>query len=144
MHATFLCLAALVVAAPAPTPGLKAKERLEALKKRLPDLVDDWLKKRPKDSWITREFTCKPELRLVRQVGTDRAKVVILFTMIDGQGAPFPSQDLLLTIFLSYYDGSWTIERSEVAGRLAGKSVRPTFAFLMMSIDEAAAKQGTK
>jgi hypothetical protein len=145
MRATCLCLAVLfavpfVDAAPAPTPGQKAKVKLEALKKRLPDLVDDWLKKRPNDGWLTRDFTCKPEIRLVRQVGSDRAKVVILFSMVDGQGTPFPSQNLVLTVFLSFYDGSWTIERSEVAGRLNGKGVRPTFAFLMMAIDKAAEK----
>jgi hypothetical protein len=50
------------------------------------------------------------------------------------------SQELLLTIYLSYYDGCWTIERSEVAGRLKNSTVRPTFAFLMLAIDEAAEK----
>jgi hypothetical protein len=44
MRATYLCLIALVVvphvgAAPAPATGLKAKEKLEALKKRLPALL---------------------------------------------------------------------------------------------------------
>jgi hypothetical protein len=71
--------------------------------------------------------------------------VVILFSMFDSKGEPFPSNDLLLTVFLSYYDGRWTIERSEVAGRLNDRrAVDPTFAFLMLAIDEAAEKQETK
>jgi hypothetical protein len=144
MRVPLLCLVILAVVPcveAAPAPVSKAKEKLEALKKRLPDLADDWLKKRPHDGWLLDGWTCKPELRLVRQVSPDRAKVVILFAMYDKKGAPWPVQDLLLTIFLSYYDGHWTIERSEVAGRLNdARAVRPTFAFLMLVIDEAAEK----
>jgi len=147
MHTRLLCLAVVFIApqlpaAPAPAPGRQAKEKLEALKKRLPDLVEDWLKKRPRDNWITRQWTCKPELRLVRQVGPERAKVVIFFAMFDDTGAPVPSQDVLLTIFLSYYDGFWTTERSEVAGHLNEKNaVRPTFSSLMLALDEATEKK---
>jgi hypothetical protein len=49
MRATFLCFAILLVvphlvAAPAPDSDRLPKQKLEALKKRLPDLVGDWLK----------------------------------------------------------------------------------------------------
>jgi hypothetical protein len=73
-------------------------------------------------------------------VGPDRAKAVIRFALFDRTGAPVPSQDLLLTLFLSYYDGCWTIECSEVSGRIKNSVARPTFAFLMLAIDEAAEK----
>ncbi|HEY7153661.1 MAG TPA: hypothetical protein VH575_06860 [Gemmataceae bacterium] len=144
MRTTFLYLAVLylvphVDAAPAPAEGRAAKEKLEALKKRLPDLLSDW-QKSEKDDWLPNQWTCKAELRLLRRVGPDRAKAVILFAPFDEKGASVRNHDLLLTIFLSYQDGCWTIERSEVAGRLTGKAERPTFAFLMLAFDEAAEK----
>jgi len=51
MRTMFLCLAVLLVvppaeAAPAPDPSRKAKEKLGALKKRLPDIVKAWAKVR--------------------------------------------------------------------------------------------------
>jgi hypothetical protein len=145
MRTTFLCLAGIVVvanvdAAPAPAPGCKAKERLETLKKRLPALLDDWQKNREVDWPLPNGWTCKPELRLLRLVTPDRAKGIILFAVSDGMGTPVRRMDLLLTIFLSFHDGCWTIERSEVAGRLKTSDVRPTFAFLMLAIDEDAEK----
>jgi hypothetical protein len=47
---------------------------------------------------------------------------------------------MLLTIVLSYYEGCWTIERSEVASCLKDSAARPSFSFLMLAIDEAAEK----
>ena len=147
MRVTFLCCVALLVvpsvdAAPAPAPGLKAKEQLEALKKRLPSILGDWLKENNQHfSWMGTDWTYKPEVRLLRRVGPERAKVAILFTAADADGRRDSDRDVLLTIFLAYQDGCWTTEQFEVNIRNFGvRPPRTTFAFLMLAIDEAAEK----
>lgn len=145
MRATFLCFVALLIvlplgAAPAPDRDRLPKQKLEALKKRLPDLVSDWLKEKGNITWMGRAFTCNPELRVLRRVGPDRAKAVILLAAFDDKGAPYHYNDLLLTIFLSYSDGSWTTERSEAALRGGNSPLGRSFTFLMLAIDEAAEK----
>lgn len=141
MRATCLCLVALLAAlsvdaAPAPD---SSKQKLAALKKKLPDLVGDWLKK--EKFTIPPGGTCKSELRVLRRLGANRAKAVILFTAFEKKGARAESWDLLLTVFLSYYDGCWTTETFDASCRsLESKQLRPYFAFLMMAIDEAAEK----
>jgi hypothetical protein len=149
MRTTFLCLAVLflvprVDAAPAPAPGRAAKEKLEALKKRLPAVVGDWLKEKGNRNWFPADWTCNPELRVLRRVGSERAKAVVLFKILDQNGRQ-GRDDVLLTIFLTYQDGCWTTEQFEDVSRDSRlPKLRPTFAFLMLAIDEAAEKQGTK
>jgi hypothetical protein len=145
MRSTLLCLAVLflvphVDAAPAPAPGRAAKEKLEALKKKLPDLVSDWQKENP--GFVSSQGTFSPELRVMRRVGPDRAKAVILFAAFDKNGARAPDYEIMLTVFLTYQDGCWTTERFEVSRpRRASINVpHPNFAFLMLAIDEAAEK----
>ena len=145
MHATLLCLTVLLVvphadAVPAPDPGRLPKQRLDALKKRLPALVDDWSKKRENIGWLPNQGACKAELRVMRQVGPDRAKVVILFEAFDRTGERAVNYDVLLTVFLSYHDGFWTTERFEALNHVNGEALRTIFAFLMLVIDEAAEK----
>jgi hypothetical protein len=145
MRTSLLCLVVIFMAtqldaAPAPDQRHKAKEKLEALKKRLPDLVGEWAKKRENTGWLPRQGTYNPELRVLRRLGPDRAKAVILFTAFDVAGGQAPSYDVLLTIFLTYHEGCWTTERFEASNRTNGEAVRPTFAFLMLEIDEAAEK----
>jgi hypothetical protein len=144
MRVPLLCLVILAVipcvdAAPAPTS--KAKEKLDALKKRLPAVVGDWLNKEGKQYLIADQWTCKPELRVVRQIGPDRAKAVILFEVSNPGGVRALHHDILLTVFLAYHDGYWTTERFETARRGDSTATRiPVFAFLMLAIDEAAEK----
>ncbi|HTU22221.1 MAG TPA: hypothetical protein VMG10_29550 [Gemmataceae bacterium] len=147
MRVTFLCCVALLVvpyvdSAPAPVRGLKAKEQLEALKKRLRNFLADWMKEKNQHfDWMGTDWTYKPEVRLLRRVGPERAKVVILFTAADAAGRRDSDRDVLLTIFFAYQDGCWTTEQFEV--NICNFGVRPpraTFAFLMLAIDEAAEK----
>jgi hypothetical protein len=145
MRTTWLCLALLFIvpqleSAPAPDRDRLPKQKLEALKRRLPDLVGDWLKETGNISWIPRSYSCNPELRVLRRVSTDRAKLVILFEAFDSKGARAQSCDMLLTVFLSYQDGCWTTERSEAARRGENAALGQSFAFLMLAIDEAAGK----
>jgi hypothetical protein len=81
MHAALVCFAALIVAAPAAAPDLKAKEKLEALKTRLPGIVTEWIKGDYFSTWLpdnqANKLTCKPQLRVLRRVGPERAKAVI-------------------------------------------------------------------
>jgi hypothetical protein len=90
---------------------------------------------------MPRSFSCNPELRVLRRVGPDRAKLVILFEAFDNKGARAQSCDMLLTDFLSYQDGCWTTERSEAARRGENAASGQSFGFLMLAIDEAAEKQ---
>ncbi len=146
MRAICLCLALLLIvsqleSAPAPDRDRLPKQKLEALKKRLPNLVGDWLKEKGNVTWLARSATCNPELRVLRRVGPDRAKVAILFEAFDDKGAREVNWDVLLTIFLSYQDGCWTTDRFEAARRGQKAGLGESFAFLMLAIDEAAEKQ---
>jgi hypothetical protein len=145
MRVTFLCCVVLLIvlpteAAPAPDRDRLPKQKLEALKKRLPDLVSDWLQKKEYDNWLSPQWTCKGELRVLRRVGPEHAKAVILFAAFDDKGTPAHYGDVLLTVFLSYHDGCWTTERYETAMRGHKMNEHHTFAFLMLAIDEAAEK----
>lgn len=145
MRASLLCFAVLTIvssvdAAPAPAPGQKATERLEALKKRLPNTLGDWVKQEGSVNWLTNNWTCTPEVRVLRRVAPERAKAVILFASSDGRGVRNWRGDVLLTVFLTYQDGCWTTERFEAVGNTDPGTFRTTFAFLMLAIDEAAEK----
>jgi hypothetical protein len=131
-----------VVAVPAPSPDREAREKLEALKKRLPGIVGDWMKQNGGATWLAlNNWTCVPEVRVLRRVATGRAKAVILFAASDQMGVRSAGFDVLLTIFLSYQDGCWTTERFEAAFRGEGIGpIRTKFSFLMLAIDEAAEK----
>jgi hypothetical protein len=127
MHAALVCFAALIVAAPAPVPGLKAKEELEALKKRLPGVVCSWAK----EHWSTDEVV---EVRVVRMFSPTQAKVVLMSRRSDFMKKHGLGKDTVFTIFLDFYDGTWSATRFD--GDLPADSVR----FLMLAIDEAAEK----
>jgi hypothetical protein len=145
MRTTLVGLALLIVApsidaVPVPDQVRLSKQKLETLKNRLPGLVADWMKERRNTGWLPNGGTCNPELRGLRRLGPDRAKVVLLFTVFDQTGARAPYHDVLLTIFLTYQDDCWTTDRFEVASRVNAEASRSTFAFLMLDIDEAAEK----
>jgi hypothetical protein len=105
--------------------------------------VGDWLKEKGNitPSWLPHWCSCNSEVRLLRRVGSDRAKLVILFEAFDDKGARAQNWDVLLTVFLSYHDGYWTTERFEAARRGERTALGQSFAFLMLAIDEATEKQ---
>ena len=91
--------------------------------------------------WFNKAWTTKADLRVLRRVGPDRAKAVVLFKALDHNDRHRVERDVLLTIFLSYQDGCWTTERFETASRGGWEERhRATFAFLMLAIDEVAEK----
>lgn len=134
MRTTFLCVAVMffvpqVDATPAPAPGAKAKEKLEALKKRLPDVVRSWAKER----WYP---SATVEVRVVRMLGLSQAKVV----MMSREKETASANDKVFTIFLDFYDGYWSAIRFD--GSWSAKNVfeNRNMPFLMLAIDEAAEK----
>jgi hypothetical protein len=133
MTTSLLTLALLVpTVSAAPAPDV-AKEKLEALKKKLSEVVEKWGRD---NAVIVRRSAEQAELRLARQVSPIEAKVTVL---LNGSGEP-PEP---LTIYLRYYDGSWTSTRFE--GRR--KDAVPTdddavaaIRRLMLAIDELGEK----
>jgi hypothetical protein len=152
MRTAFLCLAALLVvssadATPAPAPSLKAKEKLEALKKVLPSLLEKWVREPLNVNWLGKDWTIKPELRLLRRLGPNQAKAIIIFAATNGDGERDRDFDVVLTVFLFYQDDCWTTGQFEAYTRLKSTEeyrFRETFSFLILAIDEAAEKRGTK
>jgi hypothetical protein len=121
-----LLLAAAANAAPAPDP---ARQSLEALKKKLPDVVSAWKKQYLADGQGA-------EARLIRRVGQARAKVVV--AMGDPKDLARHPADLL-TVFLCYHDGCWTTVRFTGSwSQEAGKNWNAHH--LMLAIGEAAEK----
>jgi hypothetical protein len=147
MRTTLVGLALLIVApsldaVPAPDPARLPKQRLEALKKKLPDVVGEWLKKEHSGFRPDQVLPHKPKVRVLHLVAAERARAVILFEAYDAKGNPHRELDALLTVFLTYYDGIWTTDKFEVVvrnGNDAG-TLRTGFPFLMVDIDEAAEK----
>jgi hypothetical protein len=133
-----LLIAANVGAAPAPESSMGARQKLEVLRKRLPSVVEKWLKDELSLYWLPKTWTCKPEVRLVRRVGPERAKVVICFKTFDEKGARQTNGNLLLNVFLNFHDGCWTTESFESFGYNNVAYMRTTFAFLALAIDEIA------
>jgi hypothetical protein len=99
---TLVLVVPAVHAAPAPD---RAKEKLEAMKNKLPEVVTKWGEvNAPK---FGRRQQAK--LRLVRQVGPTEAKVnVLVWSEQSGD-----LDGVAVTIFLRYYQDSWTTTRYE-------------------------------
>lgn len=144
MRATFLCLVTFmfvpcIVASPAPAPGLKAKEKLGELKKRLPAVLERWVKERK----VGRPLTYTPVLRRVRTIGIAEAKVVVHFHLQNDEGKLSDRASYMLTVYLTYYDGLWTAVRFQWSYPDIDKiNANWTDAahFLMDAIDEEAEK----
>jgi hypothetical protein len=71
---------------PPPEPGREAKQKLELLRKRLPDLVPTWARER----WYGNQV----EVRL----GPAEAKVTLVSLAADAQGQREPGQDEVLML----------------------------------------------
>ena len=132
-----------IAVAPASNTNQHPKERLEELRKRLPDVLNGWVKEDGNVTWLTggpNKMTCQPELRLLRRISPHRAKAIILFAALLGDQHYRP-YDKLLTVFLTYQDGFWTTERFEINCEDDHVACRKSFAFLMLAIDESADKK---
>jgi hypothetical protein len=120
-------------------PQSRAKEKLEALKKRLPAVLRAWFKDNfPFEAGAPFKKKASVALRRARLLGDAKAKPTIHFSAEhEGERAKCPY--CLVTVLLTYYDGLWTArqyqwgggsstpEQSQVAGQ-----------FLLEAIDEAA------
>jgi len=113
-------------------------ERLESLRKKLPDIVSSWRKEPGVGS--LKDSSYKSELRLLRRICPNRAKGVIVFESYDEEGKPKPNFSVHLTIFLAYQDGCWTTESFEVFGWSSADNFRTPYATLMLAIDEISKK----
>jgi hypothetical protein len=132
------CLALLVPvlsvpAAPAPEPGREAKQKLEGLKKRLPDAVAAWAHER----WAG---SSRVEVRIVRLLGPAEAKLTLVSLAANTQGGREPEHDEVITVFLRYYDGAWSATRFEVSWPASDNESNKAVRFLMLAIDEAGSK----
>jgi hypothetical protein len=130
-------------AAPAPDLGRKAREKLQALEKRLPDAIDAWAKAYLGRATVTGDGhtrSCSARLRRVRALADDEAKVVVaVYHEWDGKRDPHPNH--LLAVYLKSYDGQWTAQRYSWGGYPIGGFLSSEVAdFLMDAIDEAAEK----
>jgi hypothetical protein len=97
----------LAPAAPAPDSGREAKDKLEALKKRLPGVLDAWMKAHPiegQDDGGT--WTYVIVLRRARLVASAEAKFT--FFLRRKYEATLAAPDHILTVCLKYHDGLWT------------------------------------
>ena len=132
-----LFIGSLAPAAPVPDPSREAKERLEALTKRLPDVLDAWMKAYPvrgitadRVNW-TQVFV----LRRARLVASAEAKLTFYsYTETAGVRETVPRH--IMTVFLKYHDGLWTTTTYQ-CGDLYTRAVD----FLLDAIDEAAEKK---
>jgi hypothetical protein len=115
-----LDLSAGAAAAPAPAAAgpVGAKARLEALKKRLPGVLQAWNK----------QFTIGFEFRLARLTGPAEAK--LNFRAKD--------QGYFFSVWLRYYDGRWTTDRFAASWSGARFEFFTTAVHaLMLAIDES-------
>jgi hypothetical protein len=132
-----LLASSLAPAAPAPDPSREAKEKLEALKKRLPDVLDAWMKAYPLrgrtgDGAIWTEVLV---LRRARLVASAEAKLTF-YSYRETGGARATTPSHILTVFLKYHDGLWT-----TTSYRGGDPYPRGVDFLLDAIDEAAEKK---
>ena len=119
--AMFLPIAVLVLvcvcggplrAAPEANETRVAKDRLDVLKKRLPDLLVDSINK--SERWAMKYEATVQSLRMI---GPAEAKLTIRLEALSAEHTgtleKVPTSDEVLVIFLSYYDGNWTTKRFE-------------------------------
>jgi hypothetical protein len=132
MTAPLLTLVLLAPAVSAAPPPDQAKEKLDALKKKLPEIARKWIK----DMTV---FQDQVEIKLVRQIGPTEAKTTLLFPYIDHRGIHQPKNDEMLTIHLRYYEGIWTSTGYQASwGRMEWKEL--AVHKLMLAIDELGEK----
>jgi|SRR5579884_1937158 len=104
--ATFACPPS-PVATPAPAAPHNAQDKLETLRKRLPETINRGFRKSTRGCGVEEKNKKVP---LFRRLSATEAKVTV---MLGGDG-DFPSS--ILTFYLSYYEGVWTTIRHEERG----------------------------
>jgi hypothetical protein len=131
---TALALAFAAGGRSAPTPEsapalpTAAEKALQALKKRLPDVVAKWAKEVNETA---------PEVKSVKRLGPEEAKLTLVAT--DTRPGQKPEVDSVVVIYLRYFDGSWVTTRYEdtAAGpKLMQLPRRNALSLLMLAIDE--------
>jgi hypothetical protein len=128
-------------AAPAPSDEQTAKAKLEALEKKLPDLLTENVDQ--SEYWAN---PYKGSVRAVRMTGPTSAKLTVRLEHFakneNGGVVKAPRLDEVLVIYMSYYDGVWTTQRYEGTWtddtylKANSRGVK----FLMAALDEMAAK----
>jgi hypothetical protein len=106
--ATMLCSSGH--AAPALDEEMATKKSFSTLKERLPKAVEAWLK----DVGYEKHYVA--EVKSARRIEATKGKVAIVVSRIDSSGNVPPkvvSVELVVMIFLQYYDGRWTTTRFE-------------------------------
>jgi hypothetical protein len=131
----FVVCAVLAFAAPIPETERDAREKLEALKKRLPKLLDGFLEEAQSAT------VYMPEVLAVRRLGPSEAKLNFAFRYA-ALGKRDATLDHYLTVFLRYYDGAWIsagMQTSWPAAAGSGWGAEPTRAahLLLLDIDSA-------
>ncbi len=124
-----LALAPAARAAPAPDPDKAAREKLEALKKRLPRVVTTWAKVR----WYGGCGVVS--VRSVRRLSANEAKITILSDDPKRDERDANKQELI-TIYAHYYDGSWVTTRFEATWATPPPWQEKAVRFLMADIDD--------
>jgi hypothetical protein len=144
---TFLAVLAAVPAADNPSQAEEAKAKLEALKKRLPAVVNAWAKQNEFEFWTHGEEGAgcsSPVLKRTRATSATEAKITIhflprvggkLFSGVDGKLVDDPKH--VMVVFLKFYDGLWTTVRFEWT---VDASHNACAHYLLDAIDEAAEK----
>lgn len=127
-----LLLTSTALAAPAPDRAGEARRKLEALKKKLPNLLKTWNKSYIGQPQVT--------VRRLRLIGDGQAKLVIGLDERERAADTSPPNHLL-TIYLTYYDGLWTATGFQLSDTILGNQTDKAAHFLMDAIDEAAEKK---
>ncbi len=90
--------------APAPSEDADARIKLEALKKKLPELFDEYIHNNSSGVWTS---NYRAELKALKRVGMAEAKLTImLFTDQPTKPGQKPYYELLV-IYMKYFEGSW-------------------------------------
>jgi hypothetical protein len=129
-----LAFAALVRSAPIPESERLAREKLAALKDKLPDMLQA-LKKRVRKE----EYT--PVAVGPRRLGLTEAKLTVEFRYADKAGKRYPEDDYFLTVFLRYHDGAWLTSGMHASwpptGPVWGEQQTRAAHFFLQDIDAA-------
>jgi hypothetical protein len=136
--------------APSPNEELTAKTKLESLRKKVPDVLEEEVNK--SDKWI-RQY--EASVQTMRMIGPGEAKLTVRLKAVNTTGVKDGSHDEVVVVYLSYYAGTWTTRRFEstwsdpdfVGGGGGGRGGAPRSTgnsrgvrFLMAALDEVAEK----
>jgi hypothetical protein len=129
--------------APIPESERLAREKLAALKGKLPDLLESFHKR-----LRVPEQECYTPVPLgPRRLGPAEAKLTVALQHATKAGKRHPKQDHFLTVFLRFHDGAWVTAGMSASWPPVGPGwgEQPTRAahFFVQDID-AAADEGAK